>query len=61
VRKKARLRPAGSEVERLISDYGKAKRILGWKPAISLDRGLGETIAFVEKHLDLYMPGRYRV
>jgi len=60
-REKARVRPAKSEVERLISDYGKAKRILGWKPAVPLDRGLRETIAFVEKHMDLYMPGRYRI
>jgi dTDP-glucose 4,6-dehydratase len=60
-REKARVRPSGSEVERLISDYGKAKRILGWKPAVSLDRGLRETIAFVEKNMDLYMPGRYRI
>lgn len=60
-REKTRVRPAASEVERLISDYGKAKRVLGWKPAVSLDRGLRETIAFVEKHLDLYLPGRYRI
>ncbi len=60
-REKARVRPAGSEVERLISDHGKAKRILRWKPAVPLDRGLRETIAFVEKHMDLYMPGRYRI
>ena len=60
-REKARVRPPASEVERLISDYGKARRVLGWKPAVSLDRGLRETIAFVQKHMDLYRPGRYRI
>jgi len=27
-----RLRPAGSEVERLWADNGKARRLLGWRP-----------------------------
>jgi dTDP-glucose 4,6-dehydratase len=61
VHEKSRVRPAASEVERLISDHAKAKRLLGWKPAVGLDRGLRETIAFVEKNMDLYVPGRYRV
>ncbi|MFQ5458499.1 MAG: GDP-mannose 4,6-dehydratase [Myxococcota bacterium] len=61
VKEKARLRPKKSEVERLLSDYGKARRLLGWKPAVPLEKGLRETIAFVEKNMDLYMPGTYRV
>lgn len=44
----ARVRPAGSEVERLWADPSKAKQLLGWEPkyggADGLRRGLAETI-----------------
>jgi nucleoside-diphosphate-sugar epimerase len=46
----ARLRPAGSEVERLWSDNGKAKRIFHWQPQFGgrdgFKRGLAETAAW---------------
>jgi dTDP-glucose 4,6-dehydratase len=61
VKDESRIRPKESEVERLMADYGKAKRILGWKPTVPLEKGLRETIAFVEKYIDHYMPGQYRV
>ncbi len=35
-----RLRPALSEVERLLSDNTQAKTVAGWEPLVSLDRGL---------------------
>lgn len=60
VQDKGRVRPPKSEVERLISDHRKARRLLGWRPTVSLEKGLRETIAFVEKNMDLYMPGAYR-
>ncbi len=45
-----RQRPAGSEVERLCADAGKAASLLGWKPDYAgragLKRGLGDTIAW---------------
>lgn len=40
----ARLRPADSEVERLLSDNSLAKTLLGWQPTIGLDEGLQRTI-----------------
>lgn len=55
-----RLRPEGSEVQRLISDYSLAQRELGWKPEVSLDDGLSRTIEWISKNLDLYLPGKYR-
>lgn len=39
-----RIRPKGSEVERLLSDSQKIRNLVGWTPAISLEEGLSRTI-----------------
>jgi nucleoside-diphosphate-sugar epimerase len=44
----ARLRPAGSEVQRLLSDPAHAKQLLGWSPEVSLEEGLRRTAAWLE-------------
>jgi NAD dependent epimerase/dehydratase len=54
-----RLRPSDSEVYRLISDNGLAQKTLGWQPQTELDRGLELTIAWIQKHLELYRVGAY--
>jgi len=46
-----RLRPAGSEVERLLCDHTVATEISGWTPGVSLEEGLALTAAWVEEHL----------
>ncbi len=56
-----RLRPEKSEVMRLLSDNGLARRALGWEPGYSLDEGLGETIDWIAGHLDFYRVGRYEI
>ena len=56
-----RVRPPGSEVERLISDDGRARRLIAWSPRISLDEGLKLTIAWINDHLDVYRPGVYEI
>ena len=56
-----RLRPEKSEVLRLLSDNGLARRLLGWQPAWSLDDGLRATVSWIADHLDFYRPGRYEV
>ena len=56
-----RLRPEKSEVMRLLSDNGLARRALGWEPVYSLDEGLGETIEWIAGHLDFYRVGRYEI
>lgn len=39
-----RLRPANSEVERLLGSAAKLKRFTGWEPAQGLDQGLERTV-----------------
>ena len=56
-----RVRPEGSEVERLCADNAAAKEILGWEPAVSLEEGLRVTIGWIREHLDAYRPGVYTV
>jgi len=50
----ARVRPTGSEVERLLSDAAKLRRATGWMPRYSLEQGLEETIRFMREHESLY-------
>jgi dTDP-glucose 4,6-dehydratase len=54
-----RLRPKDSEVFRLISDNGLARKTLGWNPETGLDCGLERTINWIRDHLDLYRIGIY--
>lgn len=56
-----RLRPAGSEVYRLISDNSLARRLLGWQPKIPLNDGIALTIDWIKNHLNLYRAGQYEV
>lgn len=54
-----RVRPSGSEVERLVADPTMARELLGWEPKVSLEDGLKQTIAWMREHLELYRPGLY--
>jgi NAD dependent epimerase/dehydratase len=62
-----RLRPAGSEVERLWADNRKALELAGWAPQYAglegLERGLRETINWfsVPDHLRRYKAGLYNI
>jgi NAD dependent epimerase/dehydratase len=56
-----RARPETSEVERLIADNSMAIKLLGWKPAISMEEGLRLTIDWIRDHLDEYRPGTYSI
>lgn len=57
----ARLRPAKSEVQRLLSDNRLARELLNWQPGHTFEEGLQNTIRWVEAHLALYSPDRYVV
>lgn len=54
-----RFRPDKSEVELLLCDPSKAKKLLGWKPEVSLEEGIKRTSEYVRKHLSDYRPDRY--
>ena len=47
-----RVRPAASEVERLLADASAARALLGWQPAVPLEEGLRATIAWFREHWD---------
>ncbi|GAA2453104.1 NAD-dependent 4,6-dehydratase LegB [Streptomyces pulveraceus] len=57
----ARLRPSGSEVERLLSDNSRAREWAGWQPETSLGEGLKSTSEWVAENLALFAPGRYQI
>jgi len=54
-----RMRPALSEVQRLLADNRKARQALDWSPQVDLCEGLTQTIAWIRDHLDLYHIGHY--
>ena len=57
----ARVRPAASEVELLLSDPARAKALLGWTPELGLDEGLRRTLAYVERNLARFRTQEYVV
>jgi NAD dependent epimerase/dehydratase len=57
----ARVRPAASEVERLLADAGKVRARCGWAPAVSLAEGLQLTIDWIAAHPTRYRPRVYGV
>ncbi|MDD2806176.1 MAG: NAD-dependent 4,6-dehydratase LegB [Elusimicrobiales bacterium] len=46
---KQRVRPAKSEVERLLGDSRKLRRLTGWKPEHTFDQGMAETVAWFRR------------
>jgi dTDP-glucose 4,6-dehydratase len=56
-----RLRPADSEVERLVAGTTKAKGLLGWEPEVDLDEGLRRTIEWLTGSLGAYKASIYNV
>jgi dTDP-glucose 4,6-dehydratase len=56
-----RIRPDKAEVQRLLCDYSKAKRLVGWEPKFSFDQGLKATIDWISDNLELYDPDQYTI
>ncbi len=57
----SRLRPAKSEVQRLLSDNSRAREAIGWVPQVALREGLQRTIAWMQAHLSRYRPDVYQI
>lgn len=55
----ARVRPAASEVQRLISSPALAAELLGWRPEVDLHEGLRRTIAWIEGNRDRFRHEQY--
>jgi len=56
-----RVRPVGSEVERLCADNRSAIQILGWRPQVNLRDGLQRTIEWLQENSQRYRAGVYAI
>jgi len=54
-----RIRPEGSEVDRLLADASLAEKLLGWTPQVSLEDGLTKTIDWMRDAMQHYRPDEY--
>jgi dTDP-glucose 4,6-dehydratase len=57
--KDARVRPKGSEVDRLCADNTRAKEILGWEPKYTLEESLQRTIEWLSENHEQYRSDIY--
>jgi NAD dependent epimerase/dehydratase len=56
-----RVRPSGSEVDRLCADPSSATQLLGWQPEHSLETGLRLTADWIRQNPQHYRPELYAV
>ena len=56
-----RMRPRHSEVRRLLASTQLAYELTGWRPQVSFEDGLRQTIAWIGQNLSLYDPSRYQI
>jgi NAD dependent epimerase/dehydratase len=60
-REQTRARPAESEVERLVADSSLARKILKWKPKMTLDEGLLKTADWIRANLHEFRKNQYGI
>ena len=61
VREDTRVRPATSEVQVLLADPSKARRVIGWSNTTSLESGLAKTTDWLRERTTSIDIGRYHV
>lgn len=59
IQEEQRMRPALSEVLKLVSDNALAFEKMGWSPQVTLDDGLRQTIEFVKANRNLFRTDGY--
>ncbi|MEY2469841.1 MAG: hypothetical protein QOF21_2539 [Actinomycetota bacterium] len=57
----SRVRPEGSEVDRLLADNSRITSLTNWSPQVSLREGLARTTEWVRSHLNELETGNYSV
>lgn len=55
-----RIRPAASEVERLLCDASRLRAATGWVPEVDFEAGLRRTIDWMAERRERFRPGEYR-
>jgi NAD dependent epimerase/dehydratase len=56
-----RIRPAQSEVFKLVADAARLMQLTGWQPACPLEQGLAASVEFVRSHPELFLPDNYAI
>lgn len=56
-----RLRPEKSEVNRLLGSNEKIKTLTEWRPRYTFEEGIGETIAWIRNHMNIYKSDIYNL
>jgi NAD dependent epimerase/dehydratase len=54
-----RVRPPGSEVERLLADASRARALFGWAPSVMIEDGISRTIDWLRSNTQHYRPVSY--
>ena len=56
-----RVRPAHSEVNRLLCNNQRAKELMQWQPTVKLTEGLAKTVSWFEEHQHAYKSNLYNI
>lgn len=59
ITEEARMRPAGSEVNRLLADNRLIHSLTGWRSAVPFRDGLAKTVDWIRRNLDKFDAHRY--
>ena len=56
-----RIRPSGSEVNRLLGSNEKIRRLTGWEPKYTFEEGIFETVKWIQNHMGSYKTDIYNL